>query len=392
MNPKVKKGLKVTAITLGSILGVAILTVGSYAGYVLGSYYRIEDNQVLEVNKKSAQKTVERDKELSYTSFNIGFGAYSQDYTFFLDKGVNADGELITGHYSKGYSKEEVNKNVTGCINIMNQINSDFYAVQEVDEDGTRSYHINQKEMIQNNFSSFDSTFANNFHSSFLAYPLYDMHGANDAGLLTLSKYEIQSSVRKSLTISENFDKFFDLDRCFSANYIDVDENTQLCLINIHMSAYDEGGYIRNTQVQEINTFINEEYNKGNYVICAGDYNHDLLTYNPDYNYTKDNMPYKELYDQLVPPWISLMFDEDRTCPFKDHFKVHAANNIPSVRGVDQPYEVGHIYVNTVDGFIVSDNVEVIEVKTTPTSGTGTEDMFKWSDHQPTTLKFKLKP
>lgn len=391
MNPKVKKGLKISAITLGSILGVAIIAIGSYAGYVFGSYYRIEDNQILEVNKRSNITPVKTNKELSYTSFNIGFGAYSQNYDFFLDQGINADGTLQTGHYSKGFSKEEVMKNVTNCVELMDELNSDFYAIQEVDTDGTRSYHINQKDIIENKFNTYDSTFAYNFHSPYLAYPLYDMHGKNDAGIVTLSKYQIESSIRKSLTISDGFDKLFDLDRCFSANYINIEGSKKLCLVNIHMSAYDEGGYIRNTQVQEINSFINTEYDKGNYVIVAGDFNHDLLTNNPDYSYTPESPAYKEQYTQLVPPWVSRLFNDDKTCPFKDHFKVVAADNCPSVRGVDRGYQYGYTYVNTVDGFIVSDNVEVVNVKTTPTNGPEMNDMFKWCDHQPTTLKFKLK-
>ena len=390
MNTKVKKGLKITGITIGCLVGAIVLAVGSYVVYVLASYYRIEDNQVLEVNKRSEVNKVTANEELKYTSFNIGFGAYSNEYDFFLDRGIDADGTLQTGHWSKGLSKEDTMNNTNGCINAMKTLNSDFYAIQEVDTKSNRAYFINQQEKIEEQFTTFDTTFAQNFHSSYLAYPLYDPHGASNAGLLTMSKFKINDSVRKSLTISTGFDKFFDLDRCFSANYLDVDNGKKLCLINIHMSAYDEGGYIRNTQIKEINTFINAEYDAGNYVLVAGDFNHDLLTNNPNTKYTVDDLAYKDTYTQLVPTWVSRMFKEDKVSPFGENFTVHAADNAPSCRGVDRPYKYGYTYVTTVDGFIASNNIEVKKVETTPLTDDGTPN-FAYSDHQPTTLTFTLK-
>lgn len=390
MNKKVKKGLKITGITLGSIIGVLALAVGSYVGYVFGSYYRIEDNQVLEINKNTSKDQIELNKELKYTSYNIGFGAYSPNFDFFLDHGIDEDGTLLTGHHSKGLSKEDVMKNTNGSIDTMKKLSSDFYAVQEADVKSNRAYKINQKAKIEESFNNMDSTFALNFHSAFLAYPFYDMHGKSDAGLLTLSNYKIQESVRHSLTISEKFDKFFDLDRCFSANYINVANGKQLCLINIHMSAYDEGGYIRNTQIKEINEFINKEYEKGNYILSAGDYNHDLLTNNPLYTYTEEHPCFRETYKQQIPTWVSRMFKADKVSPFGKHFSVRAADNAPSLRGCDRPYKDGYTYVNTVDGFIVSDNIEVINIETTNVADE-TSPKFAYSDHQPTTLTFKLK-
>lgn len=383
------KTIKISLIVLCSLVGVFILTISTYLIYVIATYYRIDDNQILEI-ENNQKSIVPIDEELTFTCYNIGFGAYSSQFTFFLDEGINADGSSSWGYYSKGLSYDDVFKNTTGSIEAIKNLDSDFYAIQEVDVDSDRAYHINQQKMIQKQMTNYAETFAINFHSAYLAYPLYDNHGKSLAGLQTLSKYHIENSIRKSFVVSNAFpDKFFDLDRCFSVNVIPVENEKKMILINSHMSAYDEGGIIRNQQLKQLNEYLLNEYQNGNYIIVGGDFNHDLLTYNPKYNYTKSNLPFSDTYTQLQPNWLSFMFEEDGTCNFDSRFAIYVDDSTPSLRGADCIYEPGKTFVCTVDGFIVSDNVEVIGVKTHQTTDT-TTDMFAFSDHQPTTLTFKL--
>ena len=58
--------------------------------------------------------------------------------------------------------------------------------------------------------------------------------------------------------------------------------------------------------------------------------------------------------------------------------------NEATCRGADIPYEKGVNYVTVIDGFIVSDNVEVISNATVDTQ-------YAYSDHNPVKLCFKLK-
>ena len=55
---------------------------------------------------------------------------------------------------------------------------------------------------------------------------------------------------------------------------------------------------------------------------------------------------------------------------------------VPSCRNADGPYHDGQ-YVLTVDGFIVSDNVDVIESRVIDTG-------FAFSDHNPVVMRFIL--
>lgn len=381
-----KKSKKILIAVISAVVGIPLIVVGGYLLYVVCSYHRIGDMD-LEVSKgKDSKEKVSVGEELTLTTFNIGFGAYSPDYTFFLDEGFNADGSKTVGTHGKGISKDDVQKNVDGVKDTIEKLDSDFVLLQEVDIDSDRAYHINEKDAVESVFPSYDKTFCVNFDSAYLFYPLNDPHGKSKAGLSTMSSYTIDSSYRKQYTISDGFSKFFDLDRCFSVNRIKTANDKELVLINSHMSAYDEGGLIRNQQIQELYSFMKSESDKGNYVIAGGDFNHDLLTGNPMYSYTRENFAYKDMIEQLMPTWLSYMFDEDGKSPFDEGFTIVADDKEPSCRDCDITWQRGTTYVSTVDGFIVSDNVKVNSVSTTKVGENG----FAYSDHQPSTLTFEL--
>lgn len=133
MNDHFKKWLK----RLGILFGILLLIIICYIIYVFSSYYRLEDKQILTISGASAEKA-KPDMTYRITSGNIGFGAYSDDYSFFMDGGKE----------SRAYSKEAVIENVTSYTTAVAKLHPDFALFQEVDIDGTRSYHIDQRPFI----------------------------------------------------------------------------------------------------------------------------------------------------------------------------------------------------------------------------------------------------
>ena len=383
-----KKTLKRIGLIVLIVLLAIVGAVAGYAGSILLSYKRIGDT-TLEVKRNTNIDKVEVGETYSVSTYNIGFGAYSQDFTFFLDTGFDEEENETCGYNSKAKNKEEVIKNVNGSIKTMKDLNLDFILLQEVDVKATRSHKVNQDEMFKKEFTNYDSVLCINFDSMFLPYPLYDMHGKSKAGLSTLSKYSIKEAERKEYTISDSLSKLFDLDRCFSVSTIEVSNGKTLYLINSHMSAYDKGGVIRQKQIDELNTFIEAKRSEGNYVIVGGDFNHDLLTYNPEYNYTKDIRPFNMTLKD--PTWVASYFDENRKSPLSNNFKVIASNNVPTCRNNDVTWNPDYTYRCVVDGFIVSDNVEVATHYNIETKGGNLGyDGFAYSDHQPAYLEFRL--
>lgn len=363
----VKKILKILILIL-------ILMVAAVLGYVLYlqlQYSRIPDNAALTSENPKSEGLL-AGTTYSVMSYNIGFGAYSADYTFFMDTGVMLDGTPTQGAHGRAVSREAVLQNTQGAIEAIERANPDFVLLQEVDTASTRSFFVNQAELAAQALPDYDRVFASNFHSAHLLYPFSEPHGSVEAGLLTLSRYAIEDSVRRSYPVSDNFvDKFFDLDRCFSVHRIVVDNGRYLVLIHSHMSAYDEGGTIRQQQLDMLSSVMSEEYARGNYIIVGGDFNHALgeaaLTAFPT--------------GQRQPEWVSLLTEDQ----LPQGFHIAYAENqdqVATCRGADIPYEPGVSYLTNVDGFLVSDNIQF----RTQNIDTG----FAYSDHNPVLMEFIL--
>ena len=307
-----------------------------------------------------------------------------------MDTGYDSEGKATCGHFSKAKSKKEAEFNLSGAIETLQKLDADFILLQEVDVDSTRSFHIDQDQRISDSFPRYDHVFALNFHTAYLPYPLYDMHGSVRAGLSTLSRYTIRSAERKEYTVSTSLSKFFDLDRCFSVSSVSCENGKTLYIINSHMSAYDENGVIRKKQMEELNDFLKQCRDQGDYVIVGGDFNHDLLTYNPEYGYDEEKRPFA--MSKKTPDWVSYFFSEDGFSPLTEGYKVVADDSLPTCRNNDIEWIPEETYVCTVDGFIVSENIDVSLRRNVATNGGNKGlDGFAYSDHQPVYLEFSLK-
>ncbi len=374
----VKRIVKILCIAL--VIFIAI--VGGYVGYVYLQYYRIEDNLSLEI-KNNSPLNLEKNQTFKIATYNIGFGAYRPNFSFFMDEGYMQDGTKVVGKSAKAESKESVIEATNGVIEEIKEQNVDFIFYQEVDTNSTRSYHVDQNKLICDSFQDFANVYAINYHSAYLFYPFNDPIGKSNSGLTTLSKYKIKEAIRKSYPISTSFDKFFDLDRCFMVTRYFISETQELVLVNSHMSAYDEGGKIRSEQIKIMQEFFDEEVKKGNFVIFGGDFNHDLLSNNPNFQYKEGEEPSWFNFTQLKPDWLAY-FDYEKD--LMENMQVAISDNAPTCRDADLPLinNENVLYKSVIDGFIVSKNVEILETKTI-------DNGFAYSDHQPVILKFKLK-
>lgn len=347
-----------------SLVLVVLFIVGGYVIYLFTSYHRLADHLELEVKNKNTQ-ALKLDTPYRATSFNIGFGAYSQNFSFFMDD----------GKYSRGYSPEEVEKNMSGIIATIKKLNPTISFFQEVDIDGDRSQHINEVAKLRKNFPTYSSVFAQNYDSAYLFYPFTKPIGKAKSGLLTLGKADFAKAERFSLPIETNLNKFTDLDRAYSLTYVDVEKNKQLVLVNVHLSAFTKDPKIHDAQLTKLFNTLTNEYEKGHYVIVAGDYNHDLLGDAPEVFQTTS----------VRETWTHPFPVKDLPKHFSIPTKGLREAKIPSVRASNIPYDPAKSYVSLVDGFIVSDNIQVNKVQVQ-------NEAFMNSDHNPVILDFTLQP
>ena len=367
---KKKNLLKTSLKIIGIVLGILILALLAYIVYLYASYYRIEDNQELVVEAPvddtttGAAAVLATDTEYSAVTYNIGFGAYLPDYSFFMDGGTSSWAE----------SPETVQYAINGAGELVKSLDPDFALIQEIDLDATRSYHTNEYEMLRSSLSEYTTVFAQNYDSAFLFYPFTQPHGSSRSGLGLFSRYPVSSALRRSFPISTSFSKFFDLDRCYSVSRIPVDNGKELVIFNLHMSAYGNSDAIRQGQIEMLCNDMAKEYEAGNYVLCGGDFNHDLKASEEDAENCESwafPFPRTELPEHFAF-CLDLLSSEEREALWN------------SARNADMEYVPGVTYTVTLDGFIISNNIECLSYENVNTG-------YSYSDHDPVKMEFVLK-
>ena len=380
MKTKAKKVIKITGI----ILLALVIVLAAYIIYLYASYHRIPDNQELQVEEISqnteAGNELTTEKNYSALTYNIGFGAYTPDFSFFMDGGKSS--------WTK--SKDSVKETIKGAGELVASKDPDFALVQEIDLDATRSYHVNEYSILKENIPAYNCVFAQNYDSAFLFYPFTQPHGKSKAGLALFSKYPITGSMRRSFPISTSFTKFFDLDRCYSISRVPVDNGKELVIFELHMSAYGNSDAIREGQIRMLSEDMQKEYEAGNYVICGGDFNHDLKAADTQSKASDaDNNTQTGSEDSAEPESWAYPFPRSE---LPEHFSFcldqlseDEKNNLwNSARNADMEYVPGETYTVTLDGFIISDNVECTKYENVNTG-------YSYSDHDPVYMEFQLK-
>lgn len=349
------------------LLGLALvlaLAAGGYVAYALLAYYRLEDRLELTVEEKEALPEVSAGEAYTILSYNVGFGAYSADYSFFMDGGTE----------SRADSREAVLANLAGAAEVLRREAPDFALLQEVDTDSTRSFHVNEADLLRRALPAHSGVFAQNYDSPYLLWPLLEPHGKSVSGMLTLSAYHMEDALRRSLPVEESLWRFLDLDRCYAVSRLPVDNGKTLCIYHVHLSAYTSDGTVATRQLELLLEDMAGEYAAGNYVVCGGDFNKDLLGDSVAvFGVTGENAAWAQPFpENLMPEGIALAAPLD------------AGDPVPSCRNADQPYDPAASYVLTVDGFLISDNVTVSEAEVLDTG-------FAWSDHNPVQMTFLLE-
>lgn len=355
-----KKPVKILLILLVSIG----LVISGYILYLFIAYERIEDNLSLKIEGNGSFDNLQTETEYTIMTQNIGFGAYSHDYTFFMDGGDE----------SRARSEEAVIENINGISKQLIKENPDILIFQEVDIKSTRSFQINEYNILKKDLKGFTSVIGVNYNSPYLFYPITEPHGKSLSSIVTFSKFNSNEAIRRSLPISTGISKFFDLDRCYTITTLITENGKKLQIYNVHLSAYGGSPEIRDGQINMLIEDINSDITSGDYVICGGDFNHDFTGDSVEkLNVSKEDFgwaqpfPDNKLSDNIIK---AVKYNED--------------NIIPTTRNTDIPYRKGLSFVVILDGFLISSNIEYTYLE-------NIDNGFRYTDHNPVKMKFILK-
>lgn len=356
---KTKSVWKTIGKVLLAILLILALLLGGGLIWLSVREYKPADTEMLDINGK-ASSSLSAGDSLKLMTWNVGYGALGDNADFFME-----GGEMVMTA-----DEDRVNANLKGIAKAVNDVDPDVLYLQEVDQSAKRSYKIDETAYFDKAFTGTDWTYAQNF-VAYVPYPIPPI-GSVDAGLQTMTKYEISDAHRIQLPVPFSWPvRTANLKRCLAVNYIPLEgTDKELVIVNLHLEAYDDGeGKIQQTRM--LLDLMKEEYGKGNYVIAAGDFNQSFS------NVDLSNYP---IYEGM---WEVGLVDEDDFAP---DFSLVTDDSLPTCRSLVTPYkdaDHSNFQYYVIDGFIVSANVKVDAVET--------QDLdFVNSDHNPVVLEATL--
>jgi endonuclease/exonuclease/phosphatase family metal-dependent hydrolase len=338
-------------IFMGIAYLVVILMINSYKDY------RPENNILL--NEKAKISPLVFDSVYAVLSWNIGYAGLNDKADFFYDGGT-----MVSP------AQEDVEKTFHSILEQLNNSDSiPFIILQEVDTASSRSYYINQFREISRAMPDHHALFVKNYDVAYVPMPLLNPMGRVVSGLLALS---VPKPVQSRLTVFPgNYSwpkKLFMPDRCFITNSYLLKGGKYLHVINTHNSAFDKGS-LRKEQIKLLTETMLELHKQGDYVIAGGDWN-----INPPGFPEK---PYKSADSVMrIPVSESIPLAELGWTIASDPY-------YPTNRNVSAAYHPGITPTTIIDFFVCSPNIRVLNTKTL-------YDGFKYSDHHPVYMRFKL--
>ena len=336
------------------ILYIILLPVTFLTVFILWAVFAEYRPKTVELIDKNTN-TQEVSNEFAVVIWNIGYAGMSAGMDFFMDGGQQT---RIT--------KEQTQSNIQHIVATLDTMSADFFLFQEVDEKSKRSYRINQFGKIAVAMPEYHLNRAYNFKTGFVPVPVTNPIGRVLSGLATLSRVapiRVERYAFPNATPLPN--RLFDLKRCFMLSEYIVQNDKNLYIINTHNSAFDSGEG-RKKEMEHLREVLESLYRQGDYVIAGGDWNQLPPDY-PAEPTTPQYTPHR-LSKDLLPNGWQVVYDK----------------SVETVRFANEPYVKGRTLTATVDFFLVSPNVEALDVK-------GYTLDFQNSDHNPVQARFRLR-
>lgn len=349
--------------TLTSLLRISGILILAAALWIVGNLifgtltdYQPETSEKLKIAGTSA---FQPDSVASFVIWNIGYGGLGEEEDFWYDGGKTVKPP-----------KKSVERYLRGIYEtVVNIWEVDFFLFQEVDTLAARSHYFNELKDLTYHLSGYCQSFATNYNVRFVPVPFDNPMGKVLAGLASFSRFQPKESVRYQFPGNFSWpNRIYFLDRCFLLQRFPMKTGNELVVINTHNSAYDDGD-LKKQQMDFLKNVLLEEYEKGNYVVVGGDWNQcppgfDNSTFIPSNGdfYEQINIS----HDYLPSGW-QWVYDE----------------TVATNRKLATPYIEGETFTTIIDFFLVSPNIEVIEVK-------GIDLDFAYSDHQPVLIRVRF--
>ena len=291
---------------------------------------------------------------LRIVTWNIGYGSLGAGADFIADGGRSI---RALGRRSIAAAVDAIGRTLQG-------LDADIVLLQEVAAASVATRGIDVRGGVLRALDGYRAAFWEDFATTMLPPP-FDISN----GMMTLSRPAAPGCTAQALPQEPGF-RFGFLKKHYGAlaTRIPTEDGRKWAILNIHLSAFDDGGRVRARQVAALLELAEAEYRRGAHVVVGGDWNMRLVD---------SSFPHET--EEHFLSWIHDF--PHKTVPEGWSFAVDPS--APSVRTLHRPYEEGVNYVTIVDGFLVSPNVEIDRVETTDLA-------FLHTDHHPVTISVRM--
>ncbi len=330
------------ALVILVLLGAALLFANWKAGPVV-------------IDGRDAPLAPAGGAEITIFNWNIGYAGLGEASDFV------ADG----GKHLRAASRSMVEENLAGIRRAVAGTGADIYLFQETAGPGFLTRGVDVIGGLREELTGYRSAFSADVSTRFLPPAWSLSHGPATFTRIEANPTEIVPLPQEPNRMGGV------LPRRYHAQVTRLALAGQpFVVVNVHLSAFDEGAKTRRRQLDAVLAFAKAEFERGAAVILGGDWN--LLLAETKFPHTTEQ---KYLF------WVH-PFPAEALPP---GWRIAADPATPTVRTNERPYRPGENYVAVIDGFIVSPNVEVVNVKNTDLG-------FKHSDHQPVLGRFARTP
>jgi hypothetical protein len=354
-----KSVLKISGWTAGAVILAGMAAIGGFLLFSRITEFTPRPVENSRLSRLDCTRGIQG-SDLTIVSWNIGYGGLGKEMDFFYDGG---------SRIRPGYTYYiDCLDGICRMLNESDTVN--FFFLQEIDHSARRSYYLDQVSRISGTLPDMCYSYVVNYDCRFVPVPVSSPMGRVEAGMMICSGSRPDSVARIGFDRHPAWPgRMFNMKRCFMASWYSLTENRKLVLVNVHNSAFDTGGFLRQREMQMLSDFMTGEYRKGNFVLAGGDWNANPPGFDPSLILTGDRVktdPFDDL-STYFPGW---------------RFAFDPAG--PTNRNVDTPYKQGQTLTTIIDFFLVSPNLEIITVSTLQRG-------FEFSDHNPVCLRFRFK-
>ena len=306
---------------------------------------RVNYNNIEE--RKPNQPLSHAGADLRVLTWNIGYGALGKDADLYVDGGRSL----------RTLSKPQIAAGSNAIAQNLSRLPCDIMCLQEVAQAGILTRNLDVRSIIDEALPNRNRYFWTDLKTVLLPPLLSVSHGmatytakmSNQCRIIALpdATAYMLGFAKKPYVGMMNTMPIRDTDKAW-------------VIINIHLPIFNTTPATRAAQLGRLFDVAKQEYDKGNYVVIAGDWNTRLC---------------ETSFEHTTDPKFLTIYENFPQDSLPDGWKIGTDPKTPTVRAIHSAFAKGQTYTTIFDGFVVSPNVQMSSVTTL-------DQNFTHSDHQ----------